>query len=82
MSTTERQIQLRRGTAADWTTVNPTLAAGELGVELDTGKRKLGNGVDDWQTLPYEIRIVVLTQAEFGQIDPPDDDTVYVIVPA
>jgi len=47
------QIQLRRGLAADWTSTNPTLAEGEVGVEKDTLKLKVGNGVDNWTTLPY-----------------------------
>lgn len=47
------QIQLRRDTAAAWVAANPTLAQGELGIETDTQKAKLGNGTDDWATLPY-----------------------------
>lgn len=47
------QIQLRRGDAADWTATNPVLAEGEVGVEIDTLKLKVGNGVDNWNTLPY-----------------------------
>jgi len=47
------QIQLRRDLAAVWTSVNPTLAQGELGIETDTDLAKMGNGVDDWVTLPY-----------------------------
>lgn len=47
------QIQLRRGTAADWTSANPILAEGELGAELDTGKFKIGNGINTWSTLVY-----------------------------
>jgi hypothetical protein len=47
------QIQLRRDTAANWTSVNPTLAAGEVGLETDTNKFKFGNGTDDWTDLPY-----------------------------
>lgn len=49
------QIQLRRDTAANWTTNNPTLAEGELGFELDTNKFKIGNGTDDWNTLSYSV---------------------------
>jgi hypothetical protein len=49
------QIQLRRGTAASWTSANPTLAAGEMGVESDTGKAKIGNGVTAWNSLSYSI---------------------------
>ena len=33
-----QQIKLRRDTAANWTSANPTLAAGELGFETDTGR--------------------------------------------
>lgn len=47
------QIQYRRGTAAQWTAVNPVLAQGEPGYEYDTGKFKVGNGVDTWNVLPY-----------------------------
>lgn len=51
------QIQYRRGTAAQWTSVNPILAQGEPGYEYDTGKFKVGNGVDNWNTLPYSSGI-------------------------
>ena len=33
---------------------NPTLAQGELGIELDTGRIKIGDGVTAWNTLKYE----------------------------
>ena len=46
-------VQLRRGTAAQWTAANTLLAEGEEGLELDTGKRKIGDGSTDWNTLPY-----------------------------
>src|SRR5438034_1106275 len=48
-----RQIQIRHGTAAAWTAANPILMIGEMGDEVDTGKWKVGNGVDNWNTLPY-----------------------------
>jgi hypothetical protein len=47
------QIQTRRGTAAQWTSANPTLAAGEWGYETDTGKVKIGNGSTAWSSLGY-----------------------------
>jgi hypothetical protein len=47
------RIQFRRGTAAEWTSANPTLAAGELGYETDTTKFKLGDGSTNWTTLTY-----------------------------
>jgi hypothetical protein len=47
------QIQIRRGTAAQWTSTNPTLASGEQGFETDTGKMKIGNGATAWNSLAY-----------------------------
>lgn len=46
-------FQLKRGTAARWQEVNPILAPGEPGTELDTGKLKIGNGFDSWKQLSY-----------------------------
>ena len=46
-------IQFRRDTAANWTSVNPILAQGELGLETDTSNYKIGDGVTDWNTLIY-----------------------------
>lgn len=48
-----QQIQLRRDSAADWTTADPTLASGEFGVETDTGKFKIGDGSTAWSALTY-----------------------------
>jgi hypothetical protein len=48
-----QQIQLRRDSAADWTSNNPTLASGEIGVETDTGKLKIGDGATAWTSLAY-----------------------------
>jgi len=48
------QIQVRRGTASQWTSTNPTLAAGEWGFETDTGKVKIGNGSTSWNSLAYQ----------------------------
>lgn len=47
------QIQLRRGTAATWTSVNPVLAQGEVGLETDTGLLKVGDGSTAWTGLSY-----------------------------
>jgi hypothetical protein len=47
------QIQVRRGTASQWTSANPTLAAGEWGLETDTGKVKIGDGTTAWNSEPY-----------------------------
>jgi len=47
------RMQQRRDTAANWTSNNPTLAAGELGLETDTGKIKIGTGSAAWTALAY-----------------------------
>ena len=48
------RILTRRGTAAEWTAANPTLAAGERGYETDTKKTKIGDSTTAWNSLPYE----------------------------
>jgi hypothetical protein len=57
------QIQLRRDQAADWTSANPILAEGEIGLELDTVKYKIGDGSTAWNSLSYGTTgAVALTQ--------------------
>ena len=46
-------IQIRRDTAANWTSVNPTLNSGEIGLETDTSKIKVGTGSGTWTSLSY-----------------------------
>ena len=48
------RIQLRRDGAQQWANVNPILAQGELGIELDTSRLKIGDGVTPWNSLKYE----------------------------
>ena len=58
------QIQVRRDTAANWTSTNPTLGSGEFGFETDTGYYKIGNGATAWTSLAYAIpssAVVTLT---------------------
>ena len=47
------KIQIRRDTAANWTSANPVLAQGELALETDTKKIKAGNGTAAWSALAY-----------------------------
>lgn len=47
------RIQVRRGTAAQWASINPILAAGEMGLESDTNYIKFGDGAAVWNDLPY-----------------------------
>lgn len=66
------RIQLRRGTAANWTSEDPTLASGEVGVETDTGRAKIGNGVDTWTDLPYSDATRAV-QADVDEVMSPFD---------
>jgi hypothetical protein len=63
------QIQLRRDTAANWTSVNPILAQGEPGLETDTGKIKYGNGINDWQDLPYGVADAVTSINQLTDVE-------------
>lgn len=47
------QFQFRRGTAAQWTSGNPTLLSGEFGLETDTSLFKIGDGTTAWISLGY-----------------------------
>jgi hypothetical protein len=47
------KIQLRRDTEEAWIEANPVLSQGEPGVEINTGKLKIGNGIALWNDLPY-----------------------------
>ena len=68
-------IQLKRGQSSSWTALNPILAPGEPGFEMDTGRLKIGNGVDDWVNLNYvgENEIVnAATHYDFPSLGRPD----------
>jgi hypothetical protein len=47
------QIQIRRDTGANWTSNNPILAQGEIGLDLTNTRIKIGNGTSTWTLLPY-----------------------------
>lgn len=46
-------VRLRRDTANQWALKNPILLLDEVGLETDTRKFKIGNGITPWQLLPY-----------------------------
>ena len=74
-------IKLRRGSASAWTAANSLLAEGELGIELDTGKFKIGNGSASWNSLAYaalepttasgEYLLLSVASATYATIDSP-----------
>lgn len=48
-------IKNRRATTAQWTLLDPVLAAGEIGLEIGTNKLKIGNGLSAWSKLSYVV---------------------------
>lgn len=59
-------IRSRRDTAANWTSVNPVLDAGELGIETNTHKLKAGDGATAWASLSYLTSAIA--DADYGDI--------------
>ena len=47
------RILLRNDTATAWTNANPVLMKGEIGIETDTNKFKIGDGLTAWSALSY-----------------------------
>lgn len=67
------RIQVRRDIAANWTSNNPTLLAGEFGYETDTKKYKLGDGTSTWDSLGYANHLssqqdVTISSLQSGQV--------------
>ena len=51
--TINTKIQLRNDLAATWNSKNPVLKKGEIGIEIDTRKMKVGDGTTAWNALSY-----------------------------
>ena len=51
--TINTRIQLRNDLAATWNSENPVLKKGEIGIEIDTRKMKVGDGTTVWNALSY-----------------------------
>jgi hypothetical protein len=62
-------IKTKRGTASQWTAINPVLAEGELGLETDTLKFKFGDGAADWNSLSYAADVAAEATAREFAID-------------
>jgi hypothetical protein len=63
------RMQQRRGTASQWTSADPILAAGEIGYETDTGKFKIGNGSSIWSALNYYVDANAILDGAPGVLD-------------
>jgi hypothetical protein len=70
--TTYTRFKLRNDTAADWTAADPVLLLGEIGVETDTRRYKIGDGTTAWSGLSYYIDGVAIR----GQCSKMTDGTI------
>lgn len=52
-TTLKTKLVIRNDSAENWTTKNPVLLKGELGIEIDTNLFKIGDGTSAWAALPY-----------------------------
>jgi len=64
-----KRIQFRRDTAANWALHNPRLLTGEIGLETDTQKFKIGDGILDWEDLPYYLSLAAQVDALDEAVD-------------
>lgn len=72
-------ILLRNDTATNWTSENPVLAKGEIGVEIDTNKFKFGDGIKTWSQLNYAGSIVASSNTNGHITIDGTDVTVYTL---
>lgn len=61
-------LRHRRDTAANWTSNNPVLQAGQLGYETDTLKFKFGDGATTWASLSYASSVSAISDGDKGDI--------------
>ena len=75
-TTLQSRLVQKNDTSANWASENPVLLNGELGIESDTKKAKLGDGVNAWNDLEYwsfpasilaNARVIKMTGAATGQ---------------
>lgn len=51
------QIQVRRGTATQWSNTNPVLASGEPGFDTTNNLLKVGDGTSTWSSLSSNVGV-------------------------
>jgi len=61
-----KRIQLRRDIKENWETLNPILAQGEIGIDLNTQNLKIGDGTSRWNSIEYAIALGKLS-SEFNE---------------
>ena len=62
------QIQIRRDTTANWSSVNPVLAQGEIGYDLTAEQFKVGDGATAWSGIGYSGSVVDSVNGQTGEV--------------
>ena len=71
----EATIKVRRDSASNWTSNNPTLNQGEWALETDTAKLKIGDGSTAWTSLGYQPTAADLDNVITGILHVQDQKT-------
>lgn len=75
------KISLRNDTAANWSEKNPILGKGEMGVEIDTGRFKFGDGATAWSDIKKYGGVIVAGSTKNGKISIDGVDTTVYTLP-
>jgi hypothetical protein len=55
-------IQFKRGSSQRWKELNPVLAVGEPGYDIDKGRLKIGDGITPWNDLLFQDEQAVVSR--------------------
>lgn len=73
-NTIKTKLVMRNDLATNWTTNNPVLLTGELGIENDTGYFKIGDGATTWNDLPYANKFEATPTAAHYEVEAQNDE--------
>lgn len=67
-------IQVRRGTANEWSLANTVLSEGEYGYVTDEKRIKIGDGTTAWNTLSYLLPFTIGELIDVSNAQPQDKE--------
>ena len=73
-NTIKTKLVMRNDLAVNWTTNNPVLLTGELGIENDTGYFKIGDGATTWNDLSYANKFEATPTAAHYEVEAQNDE--------
>lgn len=81
MASLFKNLQIRRGTNADFNKEDPVLKAGEPAIAMDTQFLKVGDGTSKWSELPtFSSAIINTVEVDIPTIESNNSETVTVTV--